>query len=204
MGIVMAGVHSHLFLIAGFIELSIALNIVVIAYAFAVEAGVMTGTEHVDSEALVASARRAMNHDKRYFSGHFHTDSFNVTQRLIFLLSHTEITEITEILLLNKRGTVLDGEGAEDGAGNGDKVLGYLNDFVPIDFHFTQIKLFKKVTQKSRKSQKLCNFASKILYAMTDNEITYEIRGAIYDVYKTLGPGLLESIYQEALVFELE
>jgi len=38
---------------------------------------------------------------------------------------------------------------------------------------------------------------------MTDNEITYEIRGAIYDVYKALGPGLLESVYEEALVFEL-
>ena len=39
---------------------------------------------------------------------------------------------------------------------------------------------------------------------MTDNEITYEIRGAIYNVYKTLGPGLLESGYEEALVYELE
>ena len=39
---------------------------------------------------------------------------------------------------------------------------------------------------------------------MTDNDITYEIRGAIYDVYKELGPGLLESVYEEALVFELE
>ena len=39
---------------------------------------------------------------------------------------------------------------------------------------------------------------------MTENEITYEIRGAIYDVYKVLGPGLLESVYEEALCFELE
>ena len=39
---------------------------------------------------------------------------------------------------------------------------------------------------------------------MTLNEITYEIRGAIYDVYKDLGPGLLESVYEEALAFELE
>ena len=39
---------------------------------------------------------------------------------------------------------------------------------------------------------------------MTINEITYEIRGAIYDVYKELGPGLLESVYEEALVYELE
>lgn len=39
---------------------------------------------------------------------------------------------------------------------------------------------------------------------MTDNEITYQIRGAIFDVYNTLGPGLLESVYEEALVFELQ
>ena len=38
---------------------------------------------------------------------------------------------------------------------------------------------------------------------MTDNEITYEVRGAIYDVYKELGPGLLESVYEEALCYEL-
>ena len=93
---------------------------------------------------------------------------------------------------------------ADDGGEHGGQDFQYLEYFVPIDFHFTQYNLFKKVTQKSRKSQKLCNFASKILYAMTDNEITYEIRGAIYDVYKTLGPGLLESVYEEALVFELE
>ena len=39
---------------------------------------------------------------------------------------------------------------------------------------------------------------------MTTDEITYEIREAIYDVYKALGPGLLESVYEEALCFELE
>lgn len=39
---------------------------------------------------------------------------------------------------------------------------------------------------------------------MTINQITYQIRGAVYDVYKTLGPGLLESVYEEALVFELQ
>ena len=39
---------------------------------------------------------------------------------------------------------------------------------------------------------------------MTVNEITYEIRGAIYEVYKTLGPGLLESVYEEGLTFELQ
>jgi len=39
---------------------------------------------------------------------------------------------------------------------------------------------------------------------MTDNDITYKIRGAIYDVYKNLGPGLLESVYEEAMVYELQ
>ena len=38
---------------------------------------------------------------------------------------------------------------------------------------------------------------------MTDNELTYQIRGTIFDVYNSLGPGLLESVYEEALVFEL-
>ena len=38
---------------------------------------------------------------------------------------------------------------------------------------------------------------------MTDNELTYQIRGAIFEVYNTLGPGLLESIYEEALCYEL-
>ena len=38
---------------------------------------------------------------------------------------------------------------------------------------------------------------------MTENEISYKIRGAIFKVYNTLGPGLLESIYQEALVYQL-
>ena len=39
---------------------------------------------------------------------------------------------------------------------------------------------------------------------MTENTISYQIRGAIYDVYKALGPGLLESVYEEALTYELQ
>ena len=37
---------------------------------------------------------------------------------------------------------------------------------------------------------------------MFENE-TFAIRGAIYKVYKTLGAGFLEGVYQEALEFEL-
>lgn len=39
---------------------------------------------------------------------------------------------------------------------------------------------------------------------MTENDISYQIRGAIYAVYKALGPGLLESVYEEALTYELQ
>jgi hypothetical protein len=42
----------------------------VIANTFAVETGVMAGAEHIDSEALVATARRAVNDDKGDFSPH--------------------------------------------------------------------------------------------------------------------------------------
>jgi GxxExxY protein len=38
---------------------------------------------------------------------------------------------------------------------------------------------------------------------MTENEISYKIRGAIYDIYNTLGAGLLESVYVSALEWEL-
>jgi GxxExxY protein len=39
---------------------------------------------------------------------------------------------------------------------------------------------------------------------MTENEISYKIRGAIYNVYATLGPGLLESAYEATLIYELQ
>jgi GxxExxY protein len=39
---------------------------------------------------------------------------------------------------------------------------------------------------------------------MREDDITYQIRGAIYDTYNALGPGLLESVYEEALVYFLE
>jgi len=35
------------------------------------------------------------------------------------------------------------------------------------------------------------------------NDLTYKIRGAIFNVHKELGPGLLESSYEVALTYEL-
>ena len=37
-----------------------------------------------------------------------------------------------------------------------------------------------------------------------ENEISYKIRGAIFNVYNHLGPGLLESAYEVATRIELE
>ena len=39
---------------------------------------------------------------------------------------------------------------------------------------------------------------------MDENDISYKIRGAIYEVYNQLGPGLLESVYESALMYELK
>ena len=38
---------------------------------------------------------------------------------------------------------------------------------------------------------------------MTYNELTYKIRGCAFKVHATLGPGLLESIYEEAMIIEM-
>ena len=38
---------------------------------------------------------------------------------------------------------------------------------------------------------------------MTENEISYKIIGAALELHKTIGPGLLESAYENALAFEL-
>ena len=38
---------------------------------------------------------------------------------------------------------------------------------------------------------------------MNENDITYKIRGAIFKVYNELGPGLLESVYEAALLYQL-
>ena len=39
---------------------------------------------------------------------------------------------------------------------------------------------------------------------LTEEALTYRIRGAVFEVSKQLGPGFLESIYQKALFIELQ
>jgi len=39
---------------------------------------------------------------------------------------------------------------------------------------------------------------------MTENDISYKIRGAIFNIYSAFGPGLLESVYVAALIAELK
>ena len=39
---------------------------------------------------------------------------------------------------------------------------------------------------------------------MTNHELSYQIRGAAMEVYNAFGPGLLESVYHNALVYELQ
>ena len=38
---------------------------------------------------------------------------------------------------------------------------------------------------------------------MNLDDLTYQVRGCIFEVFKELGPGLLESVYEASLLFEL-
>ncbi len=38
---------------------------------------------------------------------------------------------------------------------------------------------------------------------MDFNDLTYKIRGCVFNVYNKLGPGLLESVYEQAMMIEL-
>ena len=39
---------------------------------------------------------------------------------------------------------------------------------------------------------------------MKENDLSYSIRGAAFKVHSALGPGLLESVYEAALMYELQ
>lgn len=39
---------------------------------------------------------------------------------------------------------------------------------------------------------------------MTENDISYKVRNAIFKLYNELGPGLFESVYEQALLYQLK
>ena len=43
----------------------------------------------------------------------------------------------------------------------------------------------------------------KNINKMTEDNISYKVRGIIFDIYNKLGPGLYESVYEEILAYEL-
>ena len=58
-----------------------------------------------------------------------------------------------------------------------------------------------QTSTQRRKGAKNSNY--KIKRSVDENEISHKIIGAAIEVHKTLGPGLLESVYADALSFEL-
>ena len=62
-GIVMTGMHTDLVFITGLEYFAILLDVIMVANAFAMETGVMTGLEHFNCETLVAAGRRTMKDD---------------------------------------------------------------------------------------------------------------------------------------------
>lgn len=45
--------------------------------------------------------------------------------------------------------------------------------------------------------------AKNDIHPVNENDLSYIVRGSVFDVYNELGPGLLESVYEAALAYEL-
>ena len=43
----------------------------------------------------------------------------------------------------------------------------------------------------------------KVFLPILEEELTYKIRGCVFEVYKELGAGFLEKVYENALMIEL-
>jgi GxxExxY protein len=69
----------------------------------------------------------------------------------------------------------------------------------------SRIHVFLRKSAGNTLYEKLWNKYSLIkpVSAMHENDISYLIRKGIFNVYNTLGPGLLESAYEAALSYEL-
>jgi GxxExxY protein len=87
-------------------------------------------------------------------------------------------------------------------------VLGKFSQISPIS---QKIKWkFERLAQGNGNNKKLLTWLKQLIthpltiFVMKSlNELSYEVRGAIYNVHKYLGPGLFESVYEAALMYEL-
>lgn len=55
----------------------------------------------------------------------------------------------------------------------------------------------------SRRDRQVNTQRLQKILIMHENEISYKIIGAAIEIHKTVGPGLLESAYENALAFDL-
>ena len=64
-------------------------------------------------------------------------------------------------------------------------------------------EISEKIKRRNPREKKVTRNQRKKTRNMNENDITYKIRGAIFKVYNELGPGLLESVYEAALLYQL-
>jgi GxxExxY protein len=81
-----------------------------------------------------------------------------------------------------------------------ERVRGFIFDFQILNRSFC-VKSAKNICVTSVRNTS--SWPKKELQ-MIENDITYKIRGAAFRVHQALGPGLLESVYEAALKYELE
>ncbi len=67
-----------------------------------------------------------------------------------------------------------------------------LNKIITFVYTLFHAKLPKKIAKQRKEN------------IMTENEISYKIIGAAIEIHKSIGPGLLESAYENALAFDLK
>ena len=62
-----------------------------------------------------------------------------------------------------------------------------------------------KLNQKNKGSRRATQIKRRVTQMnLEENDISYTIRGAAFKVHTELGPGLLESVYETALSYELK
>ena len=83
------------------------------------------------------------------------------------------------------------------------EVLGFFPQITQIIFADNR-RFFYKISEEIRNSLREGYPTFPPKNYMNENDISFLIRKAIFKVYNTLGPGLFESVYVNALLYELE